>query len=552
MLKKLFKIIAWIFGVIIVLIVALLVYVAIVARVDPPVPTSMAAMDGKVTEPSPGLFKIGNNWFRKSESGFYELYIEGDPFERGAAYGKLTKDLLYSQEKAFVDQLHTLVPSNTWINILRVYVGWFNRDLDDNIPAENRLEIFGVAESAPHDFDYIASAYQRMLNYHAAHDIGHALQNMSLVGCTSFATWDESSEDSSLIIGRNFDFYVGDDFARNKIIAFYNPSEGNQFMMVTFAGMTGVLSGMNNAGLSLTLNAAKSDIPSGSATPVSIVAREILQYATTIEEAYKIAQRRKTFVAESFLIGSAMDGKAAVIEKSPERCELFYGNDHSLVCTNHFQSDSLGNTELNKEHMRTSPSVYRYQRVEELLARDGKNSVEKTAAILRNQLGLNDADIGMGNEKLVNQMVAHHGIIFQPEKRLVWISTAPNQMGKFVCYDLNKIFSQGMAENKEVYEADLGIPADTFIQTVQYRDFLKYSKYRFPFFPKDDLLPDSVLKWNPSSYHSYMLAGDYYFDKKEYSKAVPYYENGLTREVASIQERDYMTSRIKECGEKQR
>src|SRR5688500_5105482 len=115
---------------------------------------------------------------------------------------------------------------------------------------------------------------------------------MSLVGCTAFATWGSHSEDGTLLIGRNFDFYVGDEFDRNNIVAFYSPEQGHRFMMITFGGMTGVLSGMNDQGLTVTLNAAKSEIPSASATPVSLVAREILQYASTIEEAFEIAKRR--------------------------------------------------------------------------------------------------------------------------------------------------------------------------------------------------------------------------------------------------------------------
>jgi isopenicillin-N N-acyltransferase like protein len=551
MLKGIFKIAIWFVSLLILVVVVLMVYVRIVSRTDPPKPASLAILDANVNQIDTGLFAIGNNWFRKSESGLYELYVEGEPFERGVVNGKLTQALVQHQEEVFTNQLHQIVPSDFYIGVLKYFVGWFNRDLSDHVNEEYKLEIFGVSQAASHDFDdEIAPPYQRILNYHAAHDIGHALQNMSLVGCTSFATWGSKSEDSTLIIGRNFDFYVGDDFARDKIIAFYNPSQGYKFMMITFGGMTGVLSGMNEQGLTVTLNAAKSDIPSASATPVSLVAREILQYASTIDEAYAIAEKRKMFVAESFLIGSAKDGRAALIQKTPEAIDLFESKGDYIVSTNHFQGDKLGKTELNLEHMRTSASPYRFDRVEELLARDQKNSVQKTVNILRNQSGLQDKDIGLGNEKSINQLIAHHGIIFQPEKKLVWISTAPWQLGKFVCYDLNKVFNQKPTTNEEVYEAQLIFPPDSFLLTDQYKQYLKFAPYRFPFNPQDGLQPDSLVKWNSNSYHSYMLAGDYYYDRNDWEKAIPFYEQGLTKEAATLQEREHMEKNLLHCKEK--
>ncbi len=551
MLRRIFKILAWFVGVIALLLIALIIYVRAVSRTDPPTPSSLAMLDVPVTQIDTGLFTMRGNWFRKSESGLYELYVEGEPFERGVANGKLTQALVQHQEVAFTNQLHQIVPSDFYIHVLKYFVGWFNRDLNDHVDEEYRLEIFGVSQAASHDFDdEIAPPYQRILNYHAAHDIGHALQNMSLVGCTSFATWGSKSEDSTLIIGRNFDFYVGDDFARDKIIAFYNPSAGHKFMMITFGGMTGVLSGMNDQGLTVTLNAAKSEIPSASATPVSLVAREILQYASTIDEAYAIAEKRKMFVAESFLIGSANDGRAAIIQKTPDAIDLFESKEDYIVSTNHFQGDKLGKTDLNLEHMRTSASPYRFQRVEELLTRDQKNSVQKTVNILRNQSGLKDKNIGLGNEKSINQLIAHHGIIFQPEKKLVWISTAPWQLGKFVCYDLNKVFNQKPTTNEEVYETQLTFPSDSFLLTDQYKQYVKFAPYRFPFNPRKNLQPDSLVYWNPNSYHSYMLAADYYFDRNEWAKAIPIYEEGLIKEIATVQEREHIEKNLSHCKEK--
>lgn len=550
MLRRIAKFFAWAVGLAVLGIIGLFVYVRSVAAIDEPVPESLAVLNAEVIEADTGLFKLNNNWFRESETGLYELYVEGDAFERGVANGRLTRQLVNRQEVVFTEQIHRLVPSDFYLDVLKHFVGWFNRNLQENVIEEYQLEILGVSYSASHEFDEIAPPYQRILNYHAAHDIGHALQNMSLVGCTAFATWGSESEDSTLIIGRNFDFYVGDEFARDKLIAFYNPSSGHKFMMVTFGGMTGVLSGMNDQGLTVTINAAKSDVPSASATPVTLVTREILQYASTIAEAYDIVAKRKMFVSESFLIGSATEGKAALIEKSPEAVDLVEANGNVIMSTNHFLGDKLGMTQLNQLHVKTSASSHRLQRLRELLSRTDKNSIDRTAGILRDQKGLNDKDIGLGNERAINQLVAHHAVIFQPEKKRMWVSTAPWQLGKFVCYDMEKAFAYKAEENNEIYEKDLTIPEDSFLLTSSYQDYVKFSKYRFPFNPQDDLHPDSVVKWNPNSYHAYMLAGDYYFDKERWSDAIAFYEKGLTKEVATVQERYHMEKNLGECKEK--
>jgi isopenicillin-N N-acyltransferase like protein len=550
MRKRIVKILGYTIGSLVILVFILWLYLMMVATVTPPKPADTSYLSWIREKLDSTRFLVNNNWLRKSESGLFEMYVEGNPFERGVAIGKLTKELANYQEEVFVNQLYQIVPSKAKINFLKYFVGWFNRNLEENIPEEFKLEIYGISLEAPHEYDFIAPAYHRMLNYHAAHDIGHALQNMSLVGCTSFAAWDDRTDDGGLVVGRNFDFYVGDDFAKNKIIAFYNPSQGHKFMMVTFGGMTGALSGMNDQGLTVTINAAKSDIPSATAMPVSLVAREILQYAGNIEEALAIATKRKMFVAESFLIGSAMDKRAAIIEKTPEQTDLYEEQDGLLICTNHFQGKTLGETEINREHIRTSASLYRWERVAELLGDSGKISFTSAADLLRDQLGKGDSNIGMGNEKTVNQLIAHHSIIFKPEELKVWISTAPYQLGKYVCYDLNKIFALTAIPEKEIYDSTLTIEPDPFRQTKVYRDFKKFAKYRFPFQPRTDMQPDSLVKWNPDSYLAYMLAGDATFSKNEFARAKQFYETGLTKEVATLQERDYMNAQLEKCKSK--
>ena len=115
-------------------------------------------------------------------------------------------------------------------------------------------------------------------------------------------------------------------------------------------------------------------------------------------------------------------------------------NQNHLICSNHFQSDAYASDEANLKHILESHSQYRFDRMNELLANQGALNQDSMAAILRNVNGLNDTAIGYGNEKALNQLLAHHAVIFQPESLKIWVSTSPYQLGPFVCYDLNTVF----------------------------------------------------------------------------------------------------------------
>ncbi len=550
-IKRIGKWLLYGIGILMLILLFIFAYVAYVSKTDPPVIADTKSLKWQRRDHSNGFYTLGNNWFKKSKSGLFELYVEGDPFERGVANGKLSKELLVSQEDYFSAQISKMIPSTFYLYFLKYVIGWFNRDLDKNIPDEYKREIYGISESASDAYGYIGTNYQRILNYHAAHDIGHALQNMALVGCTSFGTWDAASEDSTMIIGRNFDFYVGDDFSRNKIILFENPSHGYQFMSITWGGFIGVVSGMNEKGLTVTINAAKSSIPSGSATPVSLVAREILQYAANIDEAIAIAHKRTMFVSESFLVGSAADNKAVIIEKTPDTLDVYDpGSDH-ILCANHFQSKALAGSEPNLKQISESASAYRYKRLQELLQEKEKNSVQNTIRILRDRRGLHDANIGMGNEKALNQLIAHHAVVFEPKKLRVWVSTAPWQLGEFVAYDLNKVFAMhGLQENLEIYDSSLTVAADTFLLSPQYKNFEKYREYKHRIAEGEDISTDSLIASNPQFYHAYVLAGDYCFKRGQFERAIKYYQQALTKEIATKQEENYIRQQVADIQKK--
>lgn len=486
-----------------------------------------------------------------NEYGLYEAKISGSPIERGAKYGVLSKDLLKYQEDVFVNQIHEIILSESWIEFLHKLIIIFNRNMAKHIPEEYRKEIYAMSLSCTNEYNSYGSPYVRQLNYHAAHDIGHAMQEYMLVGCSAFAVWDKDSKTKDLLIGRNFDFYVGDDFASNKVVLFVEPTNGYRFASISWPGMMGVLSGMNEKGLTVTINASKGAIPISSAMPISLLARHILQYASTIEEAYTIARQFETFVSESLLIGSSIDGYAAIIEKTPEKLALYKSSTSRVICTNHYQSELFDSDEYNRENIATSDSPYRHKRLNELLTQYSPINPNDAVDILRNRYGIGNTDIGLTNEKSINQFIAHHSVVFQPNELRFWVSTAPWQLGKYVCYDLDEVFSVDSVRTKTYAIGELNIAADSSALSDEYIRVCCYrEQYKEITAAVDDKrLIDSTniqnfIVNNPQYYQVYNTLGNYMLVHNNHKQAVAYWQKALSHEIPRVGEREDIIEKI--------
>lgn len=131
-------------------------------------------------ELSDSTFVQDGNFLTKNKYGLWELYVDGNPLELGLKTGSLTQELFNYQERIFVDKINELVPSKSKQNLLRKFLAWFNRKMYLNIDEQFKTEIYGISKYASADFDHIAKAYPRVMYFHGAHDIGHALQDLAL------------------------------------------------------------------------------------------------------------------------------------------------------------------------------------------------------------------------------------------------------------------------------------------------------------------------------------------------------------------------------------
>ena len=199
--------------------------------------------------------RYGDCW-TKEEMGIQFLYLKGDPFVMGYSAGKLIGDVSEKLEDALLKRVHQFIDSKLFLYSLRKLGYVVYRDLPSYFPLDMQQEVYGYSCAIKNAHPELGSPYFRALHYQAAHDVGHQVMErfLSFNGCTSFAAWGPATARGHLIVGRNFDFEIGDLFDRFKVVQIVCPEQGIPFISISWAGMSGVVTGVNQKKLAVTLD----------------------------------------------------------------------------------------------------------------------------------------------------------------------------------------------------------------------------------------------------------------------------------------------------------
>ena len=156
-------------------------------------------------------------------------------------------------------------------------------------------------------------------------------------------------------------------------------------------------------------------------------------------------------------------------------------------------------------------------------------------------------------------MLAHHGIVFQPEDRKVWVSTNPYQMGEFVAYDLNKVFNTLKDQKGKMIIAteSLNISEDSFIHTDTYANYEAFRilsrKIENAVEKKNKISEEELTQFgnlNPNYWATYYILGRYHYEQKEYKKALIAFKQASKREITTILDEKNVQEYIKKCQRK--
>jgi isopenicillin-N N-acyltransferase like protein len=158
----------------------------------------------------------------------------------------------------------------------------------------------------------------------------------AMTACSTITLPASAAPDHVARFGRNLDFWslgVADKYTTLFIV---HPDGGRYaFAAVSWPGMIGVLSGMNEHGLALA-NMEVTRYPRvPQAMPYTLLYRSVLERCRTVDEAVAMLKKTPIQSANNLMLMDA-SGNRAVVELTPESVHVRRaGNEAALISTNH-------------------------------------------------------------------------------------------------------------------------------------------------------------------------------------------------------------------------
>ncbi len=296
----------------------------------------------------------------KFVSGVPVLVVGGKPADIGEQIGTLVGKHSPDPRPVLDDFLKSIKLENSF-DALKLVA----RNLKPNFPADHRAEIEALSKASGYEPDllwFINTTY----------DLSTGM------GCSTMLVEAPRSKTKAPIFGRNFDWVASKGLPQQAMVIVFKPAGKYAFASITLCPITGVISGMNEHGLSCTINEIhlsqskdKSKF-NWDGVPTLLAFRRVLEECKTVAEAEKLLRGMKRTTTASLSICDTEGG--AVFEITPKTIEVRKPTNDLTLCTNHFTSDTLG--------LPPKKECWRLAKLLKTQAGEGKLGVEEVFAAL--------------------------------------------------------------------------------------------------------------------------------------------------------------------------
>ncbi len=180
-------------------------------------------------------------------------------------------------------------------------------------------------------------------------------------GCTAFCVINKGEK----LHARNLDWWTENNILGEYTKVFDFEKNGEIiYSLVGWPGFVGALSGVKKGTFSITLNAVLSNEPPQFAIPITFLIRDVLENASSFDEAVKILSVTPIASDCLLMIVGCNKNENVVIERTPTKYTIRKPVGDSLIVTNEYLT--LTENKLTKDTLQLTASG-RHNRVKELL-----------------------------------------------------------------------------------------------------------------------------------------------------------------------------------------
>ena len=255
------------------------------------------------------------------------LTLRGKPAEMGEQFG-----VLAIRNAPDLTALHQQFMKDSGQEARYPIIVTMAKVLKPNFPPNHLAEMEAAAQAADRDEN-------RLYFANTVADLSSGL------GCSTVVVEKERSKTGAPLFGRNFDWLPTKGITEHTLVVVYKGEGKRAFAAVTVAPITGVISGMNDAGLSLTINEISLRRSKDRAafnwrgTPLLLAFRRVLEECTTVAEAEKLLRGMERTTSACLTICDKDGG--VVFEITPKNLEVRAADNGVCCCTNHFRTEKL-------------------------------------------------------------------------------------------------------------------------------------------------------------------------------------------------------------------
>ncbi|MGC1878413.1 MAG: C45 family peptidase [Rhabdochlamydiaceae bacterium] len=270
----------------------------------------------------------------EKQKGQWILHLRGTPYERGYQHGFLLKEQIKRNISVYIDTPKTPLPDRVadFANSLP--------DLMPHVPNHFIEEMRGIADGSG-----IALSKIIMLNLFP-----------EMFHCSGITVSGQASKDGELYHVRVLDYSIGKNLQSTAVLQVVDPDIGIPFLNISYAGFIGTITGMNLEKIAIG-EIGGLGYGSWKGIPMAFLLRDILQYATTLDDVRAILKNSPRTCEYYYVFSDGKTNESVGVYATASQLQFIApGDSYALLAPSHLP-DNYGKNGDNDKFVLTSCTV---------------------------------------------------------------------------------------------------------------------------------------------------------------------------------------------------